>query len=484
MQKKEKILNFFIQAGIVIFLLCFFIRLCPLVVFDCDDWMYLYNFRLPIPIWKGWEPTRVMPETLMPVAGWIAAKVLYPICGDYVYSVTIISAIIITLMIAILCICLQRLLVERLHLNIGSSIACEILYLILFFLIFRNRRTSQCMFTAADLCCIYFYTMSGILNAIVVLILMRYDDLAEMFSSWKKKQKMLFVILVYFALFSNLFHSAITAIYAGVNLLFNIRKMLYKKESFIEYIKRNLFYLFILIGWGIVLVFEANGGRADVVGIDTPLDFNLAIRQFIAIICAFSKPFVVLVLLSIVSIVFYILTDRFCNKWELAQTFANMICNGILLTIFLLLLNSKCGYMSRIDASWGIWFYVITITVVAIAYIVRDISGMSKLMPVIILLSVLATAYPDGKFSMSTREHTDYETCVRLDQYVINSIVEADEKGLAEIIIHIPDHSDDLRSLTYNEGLGEKIANCLYEYNIIANKLSVITILDKNMDDF
>ena len=483
MQKRERILNIMTQAGIVAFLLYFFIKLCPLVVFDCDDWMYLYNYRLPIPIWKGWEPTRVMPETLMPIAGWLAARIIYPIYGDYVYSVTIVSAIIITVMITLMCLCLQRLLVVRYHLTIKSAIACEILFLVLFFLIFRNRGTSQCMFTAADLCCIYFYTMSGILNAIVVLVLMCYDDMTEMFLSWSRGRKVLFLFLLYFALFSNLFHSAITAIYAGVYLLFDLRKLYCHKKNFKQYVRENIFCLLILVGWGIVLLFEASGGRADVVGVDMSLDIALAVRQLAAIICALSKPFVILGLLLILAIIFYIHTGHLCKNKEMVQTFANMICNGILLTIFLLLLNAKCGYMSRIDASWGIWFYVITFIVVAIACIVRDIPQISKLMPGIIILSVLAAAYPDGKFSMSTREHTDYQTCVQLDQYVISSIVEADEKGLPEIIIRIPDHSDDLRSLTYNEQLGAEVAGCLYAHDIIANKLNVITILDADMND-
>ena len=104
-------------------------------------------------------------------------------------------------------------------------------------------------------------------------------------------------------------------------------------------------------------------------------------------------------------------------------------------------------------------------------------------MPVFIPIFILITAYPDGKFSMSTREHTDYQTCIRLNQYVISKIVKADQENISEIIIRIPDHSDDLRSLAYNEELGEKVADCLFAYDIITSKPKVITILDKNISD-
>lgn len=416
----------------------------------------------------------------MPAAGWLAAHIVYPICGDYVYSVTIVSAVIITLLIIVMCICLQKLLVVRCHLTISAASACEILFLTLFFLIFRNHGTSQCMFSAADLCCIYCYTMSGLLNAIVVLIFLQFDNITEAFLSWKHIQKLLFLILLYFALFSHLFHSALTAIYAGVYLLINLRRY---KHNYKQYIGKNIICLLVLVMWGIALFFEANGGRADVIGADMTLDFALAIRQLIALICVLSKPFVIVLIILLAAIMFHMFTGRLRQQSEIVRIFAIIVCNESLLTIFLLLLNAKCAYMSRIDASWGMWFYLITMIVVAIAYLIKNIPFISRALPVMLLLFIFAAAYPDGKFLMSTREHTDYQTCVQLGQYVVDSIIEAEQSGAAEITIRIPDHSDDLRSLTYNEELGDKVANCLYVQGIITSKTNVRTVVDKNMND-
>ena len=67
----------------------------------------------------------------------MAARIVYPLCGDYVYSVTIISVIIITLLIAGMGICLQRLLVVRCRLTETLALACEIFFIILFFLFFE-----------------------------------------------------------------------------------------------------------------------------------------------------------------------------------------------------------------------------------------------------------------------------------------------------------------------------------------------------------
>lgn len=477
---KEKAVNIAIQAGIVVFLLFFFIKLCPLVAFDCDDWLCLGAYRLPIPHWKEWEPTRIMPGTLMPVAGWMAAHMIYPICGDYVYSVTIISACIVTFLIAVMCICFQKVLIIRGQMPAYTAFICEILFLVSFFAIFRNRGTSQCMFTAADLCCIYYYTMSGVLNAIVVLLLLRLKDATEKFLSWNIIQKTGFCVLVYFALFSNLFHSAITAIYAGVALLFNLYRC---RGSFKEIVRKNIVYLFILIGWGIVLILEVTSGRAEVVGGESSFNLILSVQQLIAIVLGLSKRFMAVVLLSAVGTAVLLGKRRLDGQDEFIRIFAMMICNGILLTVFLLLLNSKTAYMSRIDASWGIWFYLIAATVVMVAYIAKSIPLMTKLLPVAIPICVIAAALPDGKFLMSTRENTDYQTCIQLNEYVINHIMEASREGKEEIVIRIPDHSEDLRSLAYNEALGITVADCLYIQGIIESKPDVKTVLDKEMRD-
>lgn len=38
-KKKEKYINFITHAGIITFLMYFFVVNCPLIVFDTDDWI-------------------------------------------------------------------------------------------------------------------------------------------------------------------------------------------------------------------------------------------------------------------------------------------------------------------------------------------------------------------------------------------------------------------------------------------------------------
>lgn len=93
----------FAQLGIFAGLLFFFCRCCPLILYDADDWIYIAYKRIPLPIWGGWNPSRVFPETFMPLAGRISAKLVFPLIGDYVLAVMLVSAFMCALLITAMC---------------------------------------------------------------------------------------------------------------------------------------------------------------------------------------------------------------------------------------------------------------------------------------------------------------------------------------------------------------------------------------------
>ena len=81
-------------------------------------------------------------------------------------------------------------------------------------------------------------------ESIIVLIFLCYDNTTEMFLAWNKLKKAIFLFGVYFALFSNLFHSAITAVYAGVQLLITLQDC---KKGVKQYIKKNKVFCLLIL---------------------------------------------------------------------------------------------------------------------------------------------------------------------------------------------------------------------------------------------
>ena len=119
--KNEKAKITIVNLFLTILLLLFFANICPIVPYDKDDWIYLGQMRIPIPMWNGWNPTKILPEVLMPICGYFGARLVYPIVGDYFFAITIVAAIILSTFIVTLCICVLRFLIKRMNLEIKES---------------------------------------------------------------------------------------------------------------------------------------------------------------------------------------------------------------------------------------------------------------------------------------------------------------------------------------------------------------------------
>ena len=79
------------------FFVAFFSTVHPIVISDTDDWLYSYEARNAIPIVHLWNPTRVLPEILMPFVTRICAYGIYPFfkstgifhCLTVTYAITV-----------------------------------------------------------------------------------------------------------------------------------------------------------------------------------------------------------------------------------------------------------------------------------------------------------------------------------------------------------------------------------------------------------
>lgn len=456
---------------IFVFLFVFFFYISPLVLYDADDWKYLGLFRLPIPIWGGWNPTRVLGESLMPVCGWIGAHLYYPVIGNYSVSITAVSATVISLFIVVMLISFCGMVQKWTGCSSCYAVLYEILFLSMFFLIFRNRANSRYMFYASDLTCVYFYTIAGITNAILLIVLMKNEDINISFFEFSFVEKTLFVLLTYFALFSNLFHSAITACWCGAAAFMALIK---NRKGLKNYVRNNTVTLTIVLVWFVVLLFEKSGGRAGV--FDKALDIEMAVTQMKVMIFAISKPFTAIVLVS----VFFAIT-LFIRKKEVRIQLIKYSISFILLVVFLILLNAKVGYMSRIEASWGIWFYLILFCAETISKALHD-SNYSKLLPIFIVIMIVLCIHPDGKYQISSDRNSDYELCLKANNYFVDKIVEADKNNELDYELHIPEiESQD--NFTFIPGIGNLVSKALYNSGIIENEVFVTEIFDSSLNE-
>lgn len=486
----KKVLMVIVQIVIFLLMIWFFSVWCPLTLYDADDWKYISYSRIPLPMWKGWNPSRVLPETLMPLAGKISGKIASYFSLDFVYATTIVSSIICASTITLMCYLVFRCLCIRKNKDVYVSLTMEILFLIGCFLIFRNRSGSCYLFNASNVCCVYFYIIPGILNAIVILFLMQFEDWEKQYRNSTLTKKILFYVIIYFCVFSNLFHSGMLVVYISITVL--IKLYINKNEvgqKFYEVIYENKESIFIILMWIVAVIFELSGGRAGAVGNDEGINIILSIKQLVALIKAMNKFF----LLLLIACTIYVLNKLYKNRYakqgkrirEIRRKENNIqleiiiIFNIIILSMYELVLNAKVKYMSRIEASWGIWFYCILFITIVLADImknnnIRYILCLSLLDLIMLILAV----YPDGKFMPSNIHAIDYQECLRVDHLVQDAVISVDLKGEDKIVVFIPDCVGTAQEWAFGEDYGQLISDALYTNGVIRNKIEVITKRD------
>lgn len=474
----NKLIVIFINLALFIFLSIFFIRLTPLIVYNCDDWIHLGDIRIPIPIWGSWNPTKVFPETMMPLCGKIAGYIVYPITGDFVQAVTIVSAILLSSLIILMCICFYKLMRERFGKTQKKALFLELFFILMFFLIFRTRSESSYMFCAEDLCCVFNYIMPGVLNAIVVLVMARYQNFSEGFKNFSIIRKCFFLLLLYFALLSNIFHSVITIAYCVSVLLYKlIENGLEKEKSLVKTMYGAGIELAIVISWMIILLFEKSGGRAG--DFEAGLDLVRAFWQFKAILFALSIPFVIIIVESIVHYVIAILDKKPIRPLLLVLLGAMSIT-----FVFLFLLNSKIGYMSRVDATWGIWFYLIFLCSVVTSEMFDRFNLGPCVTIVLLVVIILLCYYPDGKYMISSSRNRNYNLCYKTSTYYVDTIVNANSEGKEVVEIAIPEvEVNNGTNLTFYPGFGEAVSKTLFLNGVIDKYVEVIEVVDPSLNE-
>ena len=88
--------NFYFLLIVFVSMFIFFTSVHCLIIYDGDDWVNLSQMRLFVPMWRGFNPIKILPETLMPLVGYLSGYAITPITKNYVAAVTLLSALLVS----------------------------------------------------------------------------------------------------------------------------------------------------------------------------------------------------------------------------------------------------------------------------------------------------------------------------------------------------------------------------------------------------
>ena len=482
---------FIINLLLFIFVLIYFTQISPLVPFDVDDWRYIGGIRPPFPLWGVWNPTRVLPETLMGVGGYIASFVIYPFTHDYINSLTFVEAVIFSVFIMGACIAYYRLLVKRLHFNRFSAIASELLFFISFFLLFKHlNQPSYSGFWTVDLSCVFFYLIPGLLNASVMMYMEGTSDFSKTYKAMSNLDKGIFILTLYFTLFSN---TQLTIIIATYSFFKIIQAFLENQRKIdISYFKAVFVYLLILFIWLCSIIFDLNGQRAKDVQGQNNTSLFIAMHDTLEQSKVLFQAFNVRILVAFICVsVLAIIAGTKTSKGIARKSFMNLWIISTLCLIssfmYLFIAYTKAGsmYASRPDAMWPIIFFLLFISNLSFAFLITVIDSIQPLLPLVIVLASLVAFNLNYRQVQPTNAPYSAVTAKRVDNYIIKQIKHADEKGESEVMVKVPvDQKNYSSKVTtsnwpHSYDMAVWLQNTLYSHGIIRTRMHIVFKPDK-----
>lgn len=489
-----------VQIIIFLCLFIYFTQVSPLVPFDADDWSFLGTMRLPVPMWGVFNPSKVLPETIGPMVGSVAAFCIYPITHDYVYSITFVQAVVVSLMIVVMLYTFARFLKRVLKASEKVALVSEAFFFLSFFLLFKRVNSpSYSGFWATDFDCYFHYIIPGLLNAALVMFMAASDSFT---SEWKEKSlqyKGLFLVAVYFAIFSSPQLSIILASYSIVQVVvvaFQCCRQQGKQLFTMNFFRGISVYLGIIVVWLISIIFDMHGRRAA--GVSAANNATLltqlrnTIHSFGSLVDNQNKKILIIFTLAIlltIAISLYHLSQDKGKQLILTQLLVFMSCL-VISFIYLMLAYSKAGagYAGRIDAMWAVIMYFLVLVSVSFAYLLSKYRAVKVITPIVLILATLIVINFDYLPVPANVGGYDAVTARNVDNHIINQITKADRSGKAKVTVKVPlgpgkvTPKDPSSNWPHAYYMAKWLQNTLYSHGIIRSRIEITIKPDKQLN--
>lgn len=486
---KECIFLWLLGIGIFAFILVFYIKFHPLYIFDTDDWTGIADTRVPLPNFNSFNPTRILPEVLMPLATSIGVWILMLFTHDYIGSMCIIFAFVMAVITSMYFLSIYVILKKAFKNK--NTLAIMVLFgvvLLHFAPMGGQEGRASYMLYSNSVICLFYYTISALWNAILVMYAIRRSD--KLISA--KDSKLLIGIVtlwIYFAINSNLFDSIITAVYGGVVILFDILTFIIKGENsrkgFANVCRKDSAWIIILLLWIGSCAFELHGARAASLRTDTSFLASLktTIGYLKDVLGTLSGLWIYSLLVIIglaISIALVVCTKKTANEddKEFMSIAVKLALSAAIVLLYLVLLCAKAGaeYIRAFEVQISWMFYATLLAGVSCSYILKKIPYADCAMPLLLVLMFYSTVM-DGKVYLDVNRSGGISVAQikAFDEYIVQSVVEACDAGKTDVEVRVPEYGakDNWPIATY---AGYHISNTLFVHGLINRQMNITLI--------
>lgn len=465
-------------------LFTFFTVAHPLYIYDTDDWTYISYSRHGWPTVSQWNPTKVLPETLMPLTAELGIRFIMPFTGDYIESMAIAFAAVLVLFISGYVYMFAKAIQKLFEIKTELAVVITAAFVLYHFLPFSVHTSgNRYLLYGGSVNCTFNYLIPGLLNAAIVM----------WFTGQKNEIKFkpslstgLFILLVYLALNSNMFHSIILASYAGTNIMISFtEKGALSSKRFKSKAKENIVWILIELVWFAMLTFEVRGARAarsSVKLLDLPVMDTL--KKFKNSFMDMNKLFWVSMFGFICLGILVYGINRYKKNIQnheerYMKAVVKIVISFLITWIYLILLCAKVspGYITNnlVEISWIFW--IMLWAFISLGYIFVKIPKLSVCIPIFVYILIFETVIDGKTYAENNVAGFDSATVKALDENIIKQIIEAEECGQRDVTVYIPVHPSQDWPMALSYG-GGRIATSLFRHGIITHKMNVILEMD------
>jgi hypothetical protein len=449
-----------------------------------DDWTYISYKRLPIPLLNAWNPGKVFPEIYMPLMGNSGAFLIYPITGDYLRSITLTLGFGAALIVVLYIECFRRLLMKKTGISDLGSILPTLLFFLLHLTIFiSNEQVNKYLLGGVIPTNTYNYTLPSLLNFSVIFIFESMDSIGEFLRKRKVIQVGLLFIMIYFAIFSNLYCNILLATYSFAKLLLDFATC---KQKYSGFIKRSIPYCFILFLWVVSLQIEFRGGRADSIMQDSKVSELIISNAYIGLDSFFLMAkdinrlcFLICVLVTAATIIliFRNRKSREENSADVAVFQINVIaaiCTVLsIVYLYLLCLVARPNYYNEsfVWVAFLPWLFITT--VIGLSFLQTKYRTAAFLTPLVLCIIIIVCGRYIGTLEENTVHNLPPDKCRALNTYLMDQIVAADKNEQSEMVLILP-VANRANYVTFSAPFhGERIARTMYWHRLVHRQIKV-----------
>ncbi|MCR5670323.1 MAG: hypothetical protein K6G10_04895 [Butyrivibrio sp.] len=464
MRKKSLIYSLIVFVLLVVF----FIVLHPIAIFDTDDWNFIHNLRIPIPLIGAWNPTKVFPEFFLPLFSYIGAFVLYPLTGNYCFSLSVSNGIFICFIITVYFTEFFLLISKKFDFSTVKSVLISAVFIGLHFCAIAHPGNDNVfLFYAYDMNCVYNYILSTLLNASLVMHLMRTGGLDR----WKelpKSHKFCLGIWIYLAVFSNLYSSIVLGVYIGVELLQTLiedkRDHSFKLK---DYWANNKTLLIITIIWLCSFIIELTGERATLHATGIAHNILSAAKRILTWFNRFNLVFIVFAGIIIIARVVLM------KKKNIVDDMKCLAALG-LTTLYIVLLSAVVDftYVYRTDVILPVAFWALLLLMLFLGSLMEKINYGNVILAVTAAVSVMGTVYFSDTYKEINYINAPYKTCEAFVDDVINQFMQAESQGKTETDLVLPKFETD-DNWPIADYAAESFSNAMYYHGVTETKVTV-----------